>query len=131
MGKDGKEQQNIKDWIPVDSLKQKTFDKESSVSSSSGVSSGGSSPHAEAGTSPSNAINLEPERLETSKRRRVSGSDEEPRPAKQARITETVIYCCQCHMMHVRKLNENCSNCVESHVFCENCETKVQYRKEI
>jgi hypothetical protein len=96
MGKNGHEQKNIKDWIPVDKMERRgslSPDKESSGSfSESGYGfSGSNSPEHE--TSPTNAIDLESPPSPYSKRRRISDSDEEPRPSKQTKRAVTVVYC--------------------------------------
>lgn len=87
----GVEEKRIEDWVPVNNMEKAAFDKRSEDSSSG--SSARSSPDAETGTSLDNAIDLEPETPGGSKRRRVSDSDDEPRPAKQIKKAESVIYC--------------------------------------
>jgi hypothetical protein len=102
------------------------------------------------GGSATDATILEEPKIGT-KRDRTTSDDEDQRPAKIARTSpssRTVIYCvscpiiteeplvcsnasqCQCEFPHNPKVDSRCSNCEDSHEFCDNCGTEFAAPEE-
>ncbi|KAM3075183.1 hypothetical protein ACMFMF_005862 [Clarireedia jacksonii] len=122
MGRRGLPAQSIRDWIPVNSDipigGSPTGSDVSDGTSSSPDSSGRSSPHSlgSAGDSPANAIILNGDKPNLSRKR--ERNDDGGRPKKLTKIT-TVYYCCQCSEDAGNTFTEVCFTC--EHRFCHEC----------
>ncbi|TVY83104.1 hypothetical protein LSUE1_G002827 [Lachnellula suecica] len=136
MGRRGLTKQGIQDWIPVDSDKPKgdvqsdvptgKEGHESGSDPSVSGSLGGTSPDSTGapGGSSTDAVVAD---LPGSPKRKHSSGDENSRPQKQPRTAnlETTIYCCHCGVAHNPKFNQSCTNCSDSHNFCQYCKHEI------
>ncbi|CAG8977457.1 hypothetical protein HYALB_00007790 [Hymenoscyphus albidus] len=107
MGRDKFEKLGIRDWVPVDGSTnpgpKRSLSSTSSSLSPSSVSESTEAPH------------------EKSLKKRAATTTEDG-AAKRARTElEYQIICCQCHVAHNPSFNSGCSNCSDSHSFCESC----------
>ncbi|CAG8949971.1 hypothetical protein HYFRA_00004303 [Hymenoscyphus fraxineus] len=113
MGRGKFEKLGIRDWVPVDGSTnpgpKRTLSSNSSSLSPSSVSESTEAPH---------------EKTSTSKKRAADTAEDGA--AKRARTElEYQIICCQCHVAHNPSFNSGCSNCSDSHSFCESCTPEV------